>query len=91
MGSQGAYGKIHEALEILGLPPLVTLKEITARYRYLASQKHPDAGGDAREMARLNEAYELLRDYIENYRFTFSEEEIDRQFPQGHHAKRFRF
>jgi len=86
-----AYDALHEALETLGLPTRVSLKDITDRYRYLAAGKHPDAGGDAEEMARINEAYELLRRYIENYRFTFSEEEIAKQFPEEAHAKRFRF
>jgi len=86
-----AYDKIHEALDILGLPTRVSLKEITDRYRYLASGKHPDVGGETEEMARINEAYKLLKTYIENYRFSFSEEEIARQFPEESHAKRFRF
>ncbi len=86
-----AYDRIHEALEVLGLPSHVNLKEITDRYRYLASGKHPDAGGSEEEMARINEAYRLLKSYIENYRFSFSEEEIAKQFPQEAHAKRFRF
>ena len=86
-----AYSKIHEALEVLGLPGHVSLKDITARYRYLAAGKHPDAGGVDEEMARINEAYNLLKTYIENYRFSFSEEEISKQFPEDTHAKRFRF
>ncbi|WP_201353866.1 J domain-containing protein [Hydrogenimonas urashimensis] len=86
-----AYDKIHEALDILGLPTRVSLKEITDRYRYLASGKHPDVGGETEEMARINEAYKILKTYIENYRFSFSEEEIARQFPEDSHAKRFRF
>ena len=86
-----AYKKIHAALEALGLPTRVSLKDITERYRYLASGKHPDVGGDEEEMARINDAYKLLKTYIENYRFSFSEEEIAGQFPQDAHAKRFRF
>jgi len=85
------YTKIHEALDTLGLPTHVSLKDITARYRYLASGKHPDVGGDSEEMARINEAYRLLKTYVENYRFSFSEEEVFKQFPQDAHAKRFRF
>jgi hypothetical protein len=33
-------------------------------------------------MARLNWAYEVLINYIKNYKFTFSEEEILRQYPE---------
>ncbi len=86
-----AYEAIHEALDTLGLPTRVSLKDIKARYRYLASGRHPDKGGDSEEMARINEAYELLKNYAENYRFSFDEEEIAKQFPQQAHAKRFRF
>ncbi len=86
-----AYEKIHHALEVLGLPTHVSMRDITQRYRYLASRKHPDAGGENGEMAEINEAYELLKRYVENYRFSFSEEEIAKQFPQETHAKRFRF
>ncbi len=86
-----AYEKIHEALETLGLPTHVSMRDITQRYRYLASKKHPDAGGENGEMAKINEAYELLKRYVESYRFSFSEEEIAKQFPQETHAKRFRF
>ena len=69
----------------------MSLKEITERYRSLAADLHPDKGGDPIRMARVNEAYELLRRYIENYRFSFSEEEVRRQFPAKEHARRFRF
>lgn len=86
-----AYEKIKEALDVMGLPSHVSLRDIIQRYRYLAAKRHPDAGGDADEMAKINEAYELLKRYIENYRFSFSEEEIAKQFPQETHAKRFRF
>ncbi len=85
------FERIAEALEVLGLPTHVSMKDITDRYRYLASRKHPDVGGKDEEMARINEAYRLLKHYIENYRFSFSEEEIAKQFPQDIHSKRFRF
>ncbi|WP_457596849.1 J domain-containing protein [Hydrogenimonas sp.] len=91
MSDNDAYRAIHDALETLGLPTRVSLRDITDRYRYLASSHHPDVGGDAERMARINEAYELLRRYIENYRFSFDEEEIARLFPQQAHAKRYRF
>jgi len=83
--------KIHEALEILDLPPLVSWAEIRRRYRELSRASHPDRGGDAERMARINEAYEILRSYVENFRFTFSDEEIARQFPWSEYRKKFRF
>ena len=43
------------------------------------------------KMVEINRAYEILKEYIENYKFSFSEEEILKQFPQIHHADKFRF
>ncbi len=82
---------IQKALDILGLPPLVSLKDIKNRYYYLAKKHHPDRGGDVKEMEKINRAYEILKEYAENYKFSFSEEEILKQFPTQNHAKRFRF
>jgi len=83
--------KIQNALEVLGLPPLVSLKDIRQRYYLLAKKYHPDIGGDKSEMERINRAYKLLKEYIENYKFSFSEEEILKQFPVKNHANKFRF
>jgi hypothetical protein len=40
-------------------------------------------------MKELNWAYKVLIEYIENYRFTFSEDEITKQYPDEL-KKRFR-
>ena len=40
-------------------------------------------------MKELNEAYQTLKEYIENYKFLFSEEEIRRQYPDEY-IKKFR-
>ncbi|HIE35501.1 MAG TPA: J domain-containing protein [Campylobacterales bacterium] len=82
---------IQKALDILGLPPLVTLKDIKDRYYYLAKKHHPDSGGSKKKMQELNRAYKILKEYIENYKFSFSEEEILKQFPNQAHTDRFKF
>ncbi|WP_236587017.1 J domain-containing protein [Nitratiruptor sp. YY09-18] len=82
---------IHEALDVLGLPPMVSWHEINERYRTLAKKHHPDSGGDTQEMAKINWAYNILKEYVQNYRFSFSEEEILRQFPHAEYLKKFRF
>lgn len=81
---------IHSALDTLGVPTLVSMKDIQSRYRYLATTHHPDAGGEGERMREINHAYEILKRYVENYKFDFSEEEIMRQFPGELHAKRFK-
>lgn len=90
--SQVAFKQIHHSLEIFGLPVLVSIKEIKKRYRELSRKYHPDLNkskGD--EMYKINEAYKVLLAYMENYRFTFSLEEIAKQYPQENYAKQFRF
>jgi len=81
---------IEEALDILELPKLITKEDIKKQYRFLAKKHHPDIGGDAQKMEQLNRAYKLLMQYIEEFRYTFDEEEINRQFPGVEHDRRFR-
>jgi DnaJ-class molecular chaperone len=83
--------EIKVALEVLNLPPLVSLNEIKTRYRILSKKHHPDINEENSKMREINEAYELLKAYANNFRFTFSEEEIQKQFPESNHARKFRF
>jgi DnaJ-class molecular chaperone len=82
---------ITAALEVLNLPKLVSLKEIKSRYRELSKVHHPDINKENSKMVEINDAYALLKAYAENFRFTFSEEEIQKQFPESNHARKFRF
>ncbi len=49
---------------ILGLRPNASLHDARERFHELALQHHPDRGGDAEEMRRLIEAYDLVRDRL---------------------------
>ncbi len=49
------------ARTVLGVYPGDDLSEIKARYRLLASQAHPDKGGDREEFERIHEAYLALQ------------------------------
>jgi len=57
---------VHGALKLLGLSTqagaAVTLASIREAYRTQAMAAHPDAGGSAETMRRLNEAYRMLRE-----------------------------
>ena len=46
---------------VLGIAGSATPEQVRERYRELALANHPDRGGDAGEMRRINEAYERLR------------------------------
>ncbi len=76
-----SYEKIQEALEILGLPTLITKEDIKRRYKELVKRYHPDRGGDAKKLQEIKEAYELLTEYIEGFRYTFSKDEVNRRYP----------
>ncbi len=91
MTKENPVALIQEALDIMGLPSMVSWKDIKERYRLLSKKYHPDKGGDAAKMAELNRAYKILKTYIENYRFSFSEEEILKQFPYNEYINKFRF
>lgn len=57
---------LHGALKLLHLPTApghrLTLTHIREAYRDQAMQHHPDSGGSAEQMRRLNEAYQLLKE-----------------------------
>ncbi len=82
--------EIDKALDTLGLPKLITKVDIKKQYHFFAKKYHPDLGGDAVKMEQINYAYKLLMKYIEEFRYTFNEEEISRQFPGVDHAQRFK-
>ena len=83
--------EFEEALEFMGLSPFVTFDEIKKRYLELSQKFHPDKGGDINDMQKLNKYYNFLKSYIENYRFTFSEEEVKKQYLDSDYVARFRF
>ena len=81
--------EIEEALELLHLPKMITKQEIKAQYRHLAAKHHPDRGGSEKQMQRINDAYKLLMNYIEEFRYTFDAQELAKQLPEDIHDKRF--
>ncbi len=83
--------KINSALKTMELPPFISIKELKDRYKVLAGIYHPDFGGDEKKMVLINEAYALLKSYMNNFKFSFTKEEIYKQFPQDDYASKFRF
>ena len=75
---------IKKALLILGIDPPITLKELKKRYREKAKTATEE------ELKEISKAYRLLTEFIENYPFRFSEEEIIKSFPEERLKNRFR-
>ena len=46
---------------VLGVGANASPEQVRERYRELAMAHHPDRGGDAAEMRRINDAYERIR------------------------------
>ncbi len=82
--------QINEALDILELPKLITKLDVKKQYRFLSKKYHPDQGGNAAKQEQINYAYKLLMKYIEEFRYTFDEYEVSKQFPGAKHAEQFR-
>jgi len=82
--------EMQKALDTLALPRLITREDVKNQYRFLAKKNHPDLGGDAEMMEEINAAYQLLIQYIEEFRYTFDDEEISKQFPGADYVQRFK-
>src|SRR5512143_397235 len=85
------YDELKAALRVFGLGERATLKENKARYRELARGHHPDGGngGDVEKIYRLIEANRVIMEYVESYRFCFSELEYLEQDPEERLRRRF--
>ncbi len=66
-----------------------SLNDIKKKYKQLSKKYHTDISGDNQKMQEINWAYGVLKKYIENYKFLFSEDEIIRQIP-SEYIKKFR-
>ncbi len=82
---------IARALEILELPRFITKDEIKKRYKELVKKHHPDISKDSQKINQIIVAYKVLMEYIDNFRYSFDEDEISKQMPNMTHNQKFRF
>lgn len=84
-----------DAYGILGVSPTATDEEIHRAYKDLSRKYHPDHGGNPDDMARLNEAYsliktpELRRKYVSGNEFTVKFKWMEQVFGKSDVASNF--
>ena len=76
------YKDFYEAVQFFGLIGLENKAKIKEKYIKLSKQYHPDMqNGDNEKFQELNKHYKTLLFYIDNFKFTFSKEEFQTQYP----------
>jgi len=82
------YEKLQKALESMDIVTRITQGELKEKYLKLSKIYHPDMpDGDAKKFKEINEAYKLINGYIQNYRFSFDEDEFYAQNPFSKKSK----
>ena len=80
-----SFTKLIKAKTLLGLNEKASLLEIKTKYRNLMKKWHPDTNSDNFETAtqmsaQINEAYETVLFYCNNYEYPFDEENLKKSF-----------
>ncbi len=88
--SKPHHQKIAEAATLLGITSTATLAQVKEKYRALMKKWHPDTCGQdiekCREMTtKLIIAYEIIVEYIENFKFSFKEDDVKKNLPVDRH------
>ena len=81
------YNKITKARTLLELPEQATKKQIKANYRRLLRKWHPDSCREDKTLCQdktrdIIRAYNVISDYCDNYKFSFSREEVKKYMSQ---------
>jgi DnaJ-class molecular chaperone len=79
---QVSLSEFQDAVESLELLSLTTKEHVRKKYLKLSRRYHPDMeGGSTKKFQEIREAYEILVEYMDNFRFTFTDEEFKQQNP----------
>ena len=80
------YDKVTKARKILGIPEFATLTEVKHRYHELIKSIHPDVSegnleSNQQKSAEINEAYEIIMQYCEQFKLSFTREDVNKYRP----------
>jgi DnaJ-class molecular chaperone len=87
--------EVKEAAKTLGLVMFETKKSVNTKYRELIKKTHPDANkGDTdnanRISTEINDAYRIIKDFMENYTYTFDEVSFGKYNPEDKMMQRMK-
>ncbi|MDY0322356.1 MAG: DnaJ domain-containing protein [Arcobacteraceae bacterium] len=76
------YQDFEKAVATLNLISKTDRKKVRNQYLKLSKLYHPDTqNGDTSKFQEINDAYHLIVQYMDNYRFDFSKSEFKNQYP----------
>jgi len=76
------YDEFEEAIKTFGLIGLENRNDIKKKYLMLSKKFHPDMpNGDIEKFQEINKAYKILTIYVDNFKFRFTKEEFQDQYP----------
>ena len=79
---QVSLSEFEDAVESLELLSLTSKESVRKKYLKLSRRYHPDMeGGSTEKFQEIREAYEILVEYMDNFRFLFNENEFKQQNP----------
>ena len=79
---QVSLSEFKNAVETLDLLSLTSKEQVRKKYLKLSRLYHPDMpNGSTKKFQEIRDAYEILLQYMDNFRFVFDEEEFKRQNP----------
>ncbi len=83
------FEELQNALVLFGLAQHATQQQIRKRYHQLVKECHPDRGEDNERIRELNAAYELIGEYLADYRYDFALEAYLQQYPEERVRRQF--
>jgi DnaJ-class molecular chaperone len=79
---QVSLSEFQDAVESLELLSLTSREHVRKKYLKLSRLYHPDMeGGSTEKFQEVRKAYEILIEYMDNFRFVFDENEFKQQNP----------
>ncbi|MBU1667190.1 DnaJ domain-containing protein [bacterium] len=79
---QVSLSEFKDAVQSLELLSLTSKEHVRKKYLKLSRQYHPDMeGGSTEKFQEIRKAYEILLEYMDNFRFVFDEKEFKQQNP----------